>query len=171
MNDFQMTGDAGQREPTMLKELGKWLWGARTVCPHCGGGLPLLRSPDSPRTLRGIVCPECDSVLVPRAQMEPREALFGALLCGSAALAWQGRMHPLELALGLALASLALVLLLRSQFTGRLVVADAALEPRHELDIGDDHWTAELRHKPLHAVGRIHAVRVVSAHHGQRKLL
>jgi hypothetical protein len=172
MNDLQITGDAGKRQPTMLKELGKWLWGARTVCPHCGGGLPLLRSPDSPRTLHGIVCPQCDSALVPRVQMEPREAIFSLLLCGSAVLAWQGRMVLPELVLGLALASLALVLLLRSQFTGRLVVADAALERRDELDAAADHWSAELRRKPLHAVSRIQAVRIAGAHNGRdRRLL
>jgi hypothetical protein len=140
----------------MLKEVGKWLWGTPAVCPRCRGSLPLLRSPESPQTLHGFVCPGCGSELVRRSAIEWREVVCMLWLCGSLAVAVESGAYVL----GLAMASLATVLLLRSQFTSRLVVRKINGGSR---DIkGDGTRAAGFNTKPVYPVRRV-PTRVVGA--------
>jgi hypothetical protein len=143
----------------MLKEAGKWLWGTPAVCPHCGGGLPLLRSPESPQTLHGFVCPGCGSELVRRAAMEWREAVCMLWLCGSLAFAAESGAYVL----GLAMASLATLLLLRSQITSRLVVRKIGSRTTEKRDIkGDGTRAAGFNAKTVYSVRPV-PTRVVGA--------
>lgn len=145
----------------MLKETRKWLWGTRTGCPHCGGVLPVLRSLESPQTIGGFVCPGCGSTLMRRVPMEPREALYSLCLCGGLALAVAAHAHVL----GGMVAGLATVLLLRSQFTCRLVVGDRIEEFPDEDDAGMNGGAhSGPRREPLGAARRVRPPGVVAAY-------
>ena len=82
--------------------------------------------------------------------MEPREVVYGLCLCGGLALA--GHVHILGV---MTLVSLATVLLLRCQFTCRLMVGDRVEEFADECDADEgDAPETGLRGEPLRAVRR-----------------